>query len=137
SFYSLRSGGDFGGIYFGQGDGVLRHKTWSSAQSKTAAGITAGEYQPLSDPNQALSEYLGKAVEPPANLDPRYTRDGLSNAMVSAPEKANVPARVEIDDSEFPFLVGVLCSRPSYTRLMEELKKMDGYADQGSVGNET
>ncbi|HSU55299.1 MAG TPA: hypothetical protein VLT36_14680, partial [Candidatus Dormibacteraeota bacterium] len=56
--------------------------------------------------------------------------------VVAAAQAAGVPAQVQIEESEYPFLVGVICSRPSYARLMEELRKDKSYADQGSVGNE-
>jgi hypothetical protein len=131
SFYS---GNSFGGVYFGQGDGVLRHKSWSVLQPNQTATTTDWSAQSA---NQALRHYLGEAVPPPPRMDPKYSVEGLSNAVVAAAQAAGVPAQVKIEGSEFPFLVGVICSRPSFARLIEELKKDKAYADQGSVGSET
>ena len=131
SFYS---GNSFGGVYFGQGEGVLRHKSWSVLRASQAR--TTRDW-PAESANQALWHFLGEAVPPPAQMNPKYSVGGLSNAVVAAAQAAGVPAQVKIEGSEFPFLVGVICSRPSYARLMEELKKDKAYADQGSVGSET
>jgi len=130
SFYS---GNSFGGVYFGQGEGVLRHKNWSMSQSTQT---TTGSDSRAGSANERLWQYLGDAVAPPGQIDPKYSVDGLSNAVVAAAQAAGVPAQVQIEESEYPFLVGVICSRPSYARLMEELRKDKSYADQGSVGNE-
>lgn len=134
SFYS---GNSFGGVYLGQGDGVLRHKNWSVLQPAQAySAATTGDWSATSG-NQALWHYLGDAVPPPAQVAARYTAQGLSNAVIAAAGAAGVVAQVEIDESEYPFLVGVICSRPSYARLMQELCRDKAYVDQGSVGNET
>jgi len=53
SFYPAKSGSDFGGVYFGQGDRVLRAGWRSSLSSASVSG-----------PNQALLEYLGNPVVP-------------------------------------------------------------------------
>jgi hypothetical protein len=138
SFYPVTSGSSFGGVYFGQGEGVLRNKGWSAASS-TSPNRTAPVAQNSSaGANQTLFEYLGNPVEPPTDLDPKYTRDGLSNALQTAVQKADVWLQIHIEDSEFPFLVGLTgpAARQSYGQIMAELKQM-GYADQGSVGSDT
>jgi hypothetical protein len=90
----------------------------------------------FSGPNQALFEYLGNPVEPPANLDPAYTQVGLSNAVRAAGQSAGVSLKkIEIDDSEFPFLVGLVCEEEDFPKLKAQLKKMDGYEFSGSVGS--
>ena len=113
------------GVYFGQGNWVLRSKVPVHSVS-------------LSGPNQALLEYLGNPVDPPANLDARYTKDGLVNAVQLAARNAGITVkRVVIDDSEYPFLVGVVCGGADAAKLKAQIKKMEGYAYGGSVGNDT
>jgi hypothetical protein len=112
------------GVYFGQGGGVLRSKV--PVRSVSLAG-----------PNQALLEYLGNPVDTPANLDARYTKDGLVNAVQLAAQNAGITVkRVLIDDSEYPFLVGVVCGGADAIKLKAQIKKMDGYGYSGAVGND-
>jgi len=121
SFYS---GNAFGGVYFGQGNRVLRNKSAFSPAS-------------LSGPNRVLLEYLGNPVEPPANMDARYTREGLTNAMLLAARHAGITLKkIAIDDSEYPFLAGVICGGSDFPKLKNQIKKMDGYEYNGSVGND-
>jgi hypothetical protein len=124
SFYPATSGGSFGGIYFGQGNRVLR--SWASASPSAASG-----------PNQALLEYLGNPVEPPANMDARYSKEGLTSAIQSAARNAGITVKkVEIDGSEFPFLVCVVCGGSDASKLKAQIKKMDGYEYSGCIGND-
>src|SRR5881409_865282 len=92
SFYPVPSGSSFGGIYFGQGNWVLRNKDFrslaNSPRDSNRPGEGAAPDLSLSGPNHALFEYLGYAVEPPASLDPAYTKEGLSNAMRTAAQTA-------------------------------------------------
>jgi hypothetical protein len=123
SFYG--SGNAFGGVYFGQGDRVLRQKTDASPVS-------------VSGPNRALLKYLGNPVEPPANLDARYTKEGVINAIVMAALNAGMNVyNIAIDDSEFPFLVRLQHEESAWTRLKEQLKKNPGYEYGGSVGSDS
>lgn len=138
SFYPVPSGSSFGGVYFGQGEGVLRNKGWSVTKSSVVTpSVTAGSGA-LANANRAIFEYLGEPVEPPTDLDPKFSREGLSNALRSAVQNAGASLHVQVEDSEFPFLVGLVGqgARASYSRIMTELKQM-GYSDQGSVGSET
>lgn len=124
SFYPVPSGESFGGVYFGQGDRVLR--SWASASRSAASG-----------PNRALLEYLGSPVQPPANMDARYTKEGLTDAVQSAAQNAGITVKkLTIDDSEFPFLIGVVCAGSDASKLKAEIKKMDGYEYGGSIGND-
>jgi hypothetical protein len=144
SFYSVPSGGDFGGVYFGQGKWVLHHKGWSEplqktqAKDHTATVASTGQPVSLTGPNQFLLEYLGDPVAPPADMDAAYTKDGLIKAVQTAARNAGITLkRIEIDDSEYPFLVGVICKEGDYSKLKEQLRKMEGYAYNGSVGSNT
>ena len=79
-----------------------------------------------SAPNQALYEYLGNPVAPPADLDAAYTKAGLTSAVQDAAQAANISLKkVEIDDSEFPFLVGVVWPKhiDDYDKLEGQLRK--------------
>jgi hypothetical protein len=144
SFYPVPSGSCFGGIYFGQGQWVLRHKGWSYRDSGsrspdyTTTGATTGGPVSLTGPNRALLEYLGDPVEPPADLNAAYSKDGLIKAVQTAARHASISLkRVEVDDSEFPFLVGVICKEGDWEKLKVQFRKMDGYEYNGSVGGKT
>jgi hypothetical protein len=144
SFYPVPGGNSFGGIYFGQGKWVLRHKGWSyfdtrpRAQDYLATGRSTDGPVSFTGPNQFLLEYLGDPVAPPADMDAAYTKDGLIKAVQTAARNAGITLkRIEIDDSEYPFLVGVICKEGDYSKLKDQLRKMEGYAYNGSVGSNT
>ena len=145
SFYPLPSGSAFGGVYFGEGEWLLRKKGWSyldkrasghdsiGGGSGTAVGLPA-----LSGPNRALFEYLGNPVEIPETLDPAYTAAGLKEGVQSVAAQAGVSVRkIEVEDSEYPFLVGILCEESAYPKFKAQLQKSERYAYQGSVGSHT
>jgi hypothetical protein len=77
-------------------------------------------------------------VAPPTNLEPAYTKDGLASAMRSAAQKAGIVLKdLQIDDSEFPFLLGIVCAEGDYPKMLEEIKKMPAYEEQGGVSSHT
>ena len=90
-------------------------------------------------PNQVLFDYLGDPVAPPANMDAAYTKEGLTSAMREAAQAANITlTKVEVDDSEFPFLVGVVCANNGdVEKLKEQIRKMTAYNYTGGVGGVT
>ena len=142
SFYPVSSGGSFGGVYFGQGEWVNRDKGWSHLDTRARASdhvaAVSSSDGPVSStgPNQALLEYLGDPVEPPADMSAAYSKDGLIKAIQTAARNADITLkRIEIDDSEFPFLVGVICRDGDYSKLTDQLRKLDGYEYNGSVGS--
>lgn len=144
SFYPVPSGSDFGGVYFGQGKWVLHGRGWSDLSRKTKAQDHAetrgstGQPVVLKGPNRELFEYLGEPVDPPADMDAAYTRDGLIKAVRTAAQKAGISVkRVEIEDSEFPFLVGVVCNEGDLPKLAEQLKHLPPYEYNGSVSSST
>jgi hypothetical protein len=125
-YYPLESGSGFGGVYFGQGDRVLHD--WSQSGSAPASAV---------GPNRVLLEYLGQSVVPPANMEARYTKEGLTNAIQTAARNAGITIKnLAIDDGEFPFLVGVTCAGSDFAKLKEQLRKLDGYDYSGSIGND-
>jgi len=144
SFYPVPSGSSFGELYFGQGNWVLRRdgrgKRQASPRSpnESTSGNSSGRPVSATGPNQTLLEYLGDPVEPPADMSPAYTKDGLIKAVQTAARNAGITLkRIEIDDSEYPFLVGVICAEGDYPKLKDQLRKLEGYSYSGSVGGDT
>lgn len=97
----------------------------------------AAESASLAGPNKVLYEYLGDPVMPPTNLASAYTKEGLTSAMHAAAKAAGISlTKLEIDDSEFPFLVGVICANSSeLEKLKKQLRKMSAYHYAGGVGD--
>jgi hypothetical protein len=99
-------------------------------QSSGTAGLTSAN-------SDVLAGYIGGAVEPPTNLDPAYSKDGLVGAIQTAAQKAGITLkRVGVDDSEFPFLLGVASEPGDWEKLKSQLKSMNSYAYFGSVGDD-
>ena len=90
-------------------------------------------------PNKALYDYLGDPVATPTNMDAAYTKKGLTSAMQDAAQAANISlTKVEVDDSEFPFLVGVVCAnKGAIEKLKEQIRKVAAYNYTGSVGGDS
>jgi hypothetical protein len=137
TFYSRATGQGFGGVYFGQGQWVLRHKQWRYRDSASQPQKPE-RHEPVSatGPNQVLFEYLGNPVPAPANLDAAYTKAGLTQAMQTAAQNAGISLRkLEIDDSEFPFLVYVACAdRADMEKLKQQIGALTAYNYTGGVG---
>jgi uncharacterized membrane protein (UPF0127 family) len=138
SFYS---GEDFGGVYFGQGNRVYHgHMHLHSSSDVVTGSSSASSETPLvfSGPNKALFDYLGNPVMPPANMDERYTATALTGVVLLAAQNAGITVKsVAIDDSEFPFLVGVICAGSDAGKLKSALKVMPGYEYGGGVGDDS
>ncbi|MDP9172575.1 MAG: M56 family metallopeptidase [Planctomycetota bacterium] len=115
----------------------------SSSVSRGNA-TTAPTFQPsqsnaqsTSQANTSLYDFLGQPVAPPVGLNSIYTKEGLSAAMQQAAQDANVSLKkLEIDDSEFPYLVGVVTEKGEVDKLNAAIKKMAGFAYQGSVSSD-
>ena len=109
----------------------------SLAQSEPGVTFT-WDSQKASSANAAIMAYLGDPVTPPANLDPKYTPEGLTAAFRQLSQNLGFKVqRLAVDQSEFPFLVyGIIEGRQSYNALKEGLSAMPGYAYSGSsTGN--
>lgn len=144
SFYPVVSGGAFGGIYFGQDKWVLRHKGWSYLEQHSrspeeiGSGGSGRELAGLAPQNRALLKYLGEPVEQPENMAPAYSKAGLIKAIETAAQRAGVTVRrVEIEDSEFPFLVGLVCNEGDTIKVTDQLRKMPDYSYNGSHSTPT
>lgn len=134
SFYS---GESFGGVYFGQGDRVYRDALSLESANDSITGRFADEPPSFSGPNKVLFDYLGNPVMPPTDMNPRYTAQGLTDAIHLAAQRAGITVKgITIDDSEFPFLAGVVCGGPDFSKLKSELKQMPDYEFGGGVGND-
>jgi hypothetical protein len=92
----------------------------------------------LTGPNQALFDYLGEPVDPPEDMDALYSKDGLIKAVQTAARKAGISVeRVEVDDSEYPFLVEIICKEGDYPKLTDQLRRLEGYEFNGGVSSPT
>jgi hypothetical protein len=144
SFYPAPGGSSFGGVYFGTGKWLLPKEGWSALHQKVrvhdSLEAIPSKRQPviLTGPNQALFEYLGEPVDPPKDMDTLYSKDGLVKAVQTAARKAGSSVkRVEVDDSEFPFLVGITCDEGDYPKLTDQLRKLEGYEFNGGISSPT
>jgi hypothetical protein len=100
------------------------------------SGITvAWTPQKAGDANAAIMAYLGEPVAPPADLDPKYSSDGLIAACKAVYAKLGIElSKLAVDDTEFPFLVyGVISGSHDFQVLQGALRAMPGYAYSGSV----
>jgi RNA polymerase sigma factor (sigma-70 family) len=120
--------------------GVLRIQLAAANSDAFKAAMTARASSPagnpsIAGPNQAMLDYLGNPVPPPPGLDAAYTKQGLISAIQAAAQSANIPLKsVEIDDSEFPFLVGVVTdSDADLEALKTQIKGMNDYQYAGSI----
>jgi uncharacterized membrane protein (UPF0127 family) len=138
TLYSIPDGKPFGGVYFGTKEKVDEERSLNLGYYNGGEDESrSNESESSSGPNQALMKYLGNPVPPPADLDVRYTVQGLTGTILLAAQKAAISIKnVVVDDSEFPFIVGVICGGSDFPKLKSELKKMDGYEYGGGVGND-
>lgn len=107
----------------------LKSALESRQATSTAASIDGNSNQ--------FSAYLGEVVQPPANINPSYTKEGLLNAVQQAAQLAGVPLKkVEIETSEFPFLLGVVCdSDEDFEKIKAQFKNMSAYQYGGSTSS--
>jgi hypothetical protein len=78
------------------------------------------------DANAAILEYLGKPVPPPADMDAADSKKGLTDVIELAARNAGITVnRIEIDDSEFPFVIGVVCQPGDLPKLGDQLYKLN------------
>jgi hypothetical protein len=137
TFYSRKTGQGFGGVYFGQREWVLRDKHFSYRNAATQPA----DKEPLSftGPNQVLFDYLGNPVTAPANVDAAFTREGLRQAMETVARDAGISlAKLEIDDSEFPPLVGVVfADKGDKEKFIKQIDTLAPYKSSGGVGGDT
>ena len=141
TFYSHATGQGFGGVYFGQGQWVLRdkHFSYTNPSEQMEEHTVPHEEVSFTGPNKVLFDYLGNPVDPPLIIDPAYDKDGLTRAMQTAAQNAGISlVKLEIDASEFPFLVGVVvANQGDMEQLKEQIGKAAAYSFSGGVGGET
>jgi RNA polymerase sigma factor (sigma-70 family) len=121
--------------------GVLQSqlKDASASTAKTAVAMRGSSQSTNDFRNLAILDFLGNPVPPPANLDAAYTKEGLMNAIQTAAQMANVSVeRVEIDDSEFPYLVAVTVDNKADREALEsKIKGMNQYVYSGGISSDT
>jgi len=85
--------------------------------------------------NQVMLDYLGNPTPPPPNLSAAYTREGLIDALQNAAQAANIVLKkIEIDDSEFPFLIGVeVRAGNDIQKIQDQIKTMGEYNYSGGI----
>jgi len=145
------NGRPFAGVYFGNQEEAAaeskmdlgRYRDESSAGSPAPGGSQTGQNGASAEsatapgPNRVLLEYLGNPVAVPPQMDERYTAAGLMAAIQHAASSAGIAVKqVSVDESEFPFLVAVVCGGSDFSQLKAELRKMNGYEYNGSIGND-
>jgi len=71
-------------------------------------------------------------------MDAAYSKEGLIGAMEAAAQNAGISlVKVEIDDSEFPYLVGVAFAKPGdKEKLKQQIVKSGTYSSTGGVGGD-
>jgi hypothetical protein len=141
TMYSIPGGKPFAGVYFGNQEEAAKESKldldYYQDSQLDGQGGSPGNPASASGPNQVLLEYLGNPVVPPANMDARYSKEGLLVAVQLAARDAGIKIKkVMVDDSEYPFLLGVVCAGSDAAKLKAQFKKMDGYGYSGSVGND-
>jgi hypothetical protein len=116
---------------------VARQRNELTRLAKSGPVPPAGAVPDANSSSSALLTYLGEAVPPPLNIDPAYTKEGLLNALQQAAQLAAVSlTKLEIETSEFPFLVGVVCENEAdFEKLKSQLKNMGGYEYAGGTGS--
>lgn len=135
SFYAGR---DFGGVYFGQGNRVYHGTISLNTGNDSMVGNSPTEPFLLSGPNKALLDYLGNPVLVPADIDERYTATSLTGAVLMSAQNARITVKsIAVDDSEFPFLVGVICSGSDFAKLKNALRTLPGYEYGGGIGDDS
>jgi hypothetical protein len=108
----------------------------SKPAAEPAPQKTDAQIKPVTGPNRVLLEYLGDPVAPPATLDAAYTKQGLAHGMQTAAQAAGISlVKLEMDDSEFPCLVGIVCAnRDDRQKLEDQISRMPGYNYNGGWG---
>ncbi|HWD93726.1 MAG TPA: sigma-70 family RNA polymerase sigma factor [Verrucomicrobiae bacterium] len=92
----------------------------------------------IEDSNRDIVEFLGTPVPAPTNLNAAFNKDGLIQATQLAAQNAGITLKnIQIDGSEFPFLIGVVCEKGEFDKLTEQMKKLDGYQYGGSMSSDS
>ena len=114
--------------------GVLRAQLASAKLTAARPDLAANDGS-----NQAMLDYLGTPAPPPPNLNAAYSKEGLISALQTAAQAANISLRkIEIDDSEFPFLIGVeVQTGNDMQKLQDQIKTMGEYNYTGGISGGT
>jgi hypothetical protein len=112
-----------------------RPENLMTAESPAEPTAGASPAVVLSVPNAAIMAYLGEAIPPPDGLDPKYGPGAVTEAFKKASWSVGLQfSRLQVDDSEFPYLVyGLIYGSHPYQQLSEAVKNAPGYMYGGSV----
>lgn len=107
------------------------------AQLKSTPSAPAEAAIDVSGPNKVLYDFLGEPASPPPDMNPAWSKAGLIEGVQAAAENAGITLKkIEIDDSEFPYLIGVVCDTGDFEKLKAQIKKNPDYDYSGSVGGD-
>jgi hypothetical protein len=110
---------------------MARLKQAVAAKSNESGGA-------IQDSNRDMVEFLGTPVPAPTNLNAAFNKDGLIQATQLAAQNAGITLKnIQIDGSEFPFLIGVVCEKGEFDKLTEQMKKLEGYQYGGSMSSDS
>jgi RNA polymerase sigma factor (sigma-70 family) len=85
----------------------------------------------------AFLAFLGEPVQPPPDVNPAYSQQGIMNAVQQAAQLAGISLKkVEIETSEFPFLAAAAWeSEADYQKFKAQFKNMPDYEYGGGTGS--
>jgi hypothetical protein len=120
-----------------RGEVAALRSSLTEAESRRIASATlpASAAQPENEP---LLRYLGDPVPADVNTNPAFTKPGLTVAVRKAADSAGIEIKsLEIDDSEFPPLIGIKCnSAEDLEKLQQQLRNLPGYQYGGSTSSQ-
>ena len=120
---------------------VARLRTEANqAQPLRQQGNRARPAQGAADDNSnvdAFTTFLGEPVQPPPDVNPAYSQQGIMNAVQQAAQLAGISLKkVEIETSEFPYLAAVAWeSEADYQKFKAQFKNMPDYEYGGGTGS--
>ena len=86
---------------------------------------------------EAFLAFLGEPVQPPPDVNPAYSQQGIMNAVQQAAQLAGISLKkLEIETSEFPYLAAVAWeSEADYQKFKAQFKNMPDYEYGGGTGS--
>lgn len=114
---------------------LTSYRSWLMVGSVAFALTVPGRVMAAEKGKSGVTVNWGQATSASQPVDARYTAEGLRLAFADLCKKLRYRAlRVEVDQSEFPFIVyGVLERRCDYRAIRDALRSMPDYAYSGSV----
>jgi RNA polymerase sigma factor (sigma-70 family) len=106
-------------------------------QGNRAGAAQGGDAAVDNSNSDAFMAFLGEPVQPPPDVNPAYSQQGIINAVQQAAQLAGISLKkVEIETSEFPFLAAVAWeSEADYQKFKAQFKNMPDYEYGGGTGS--